>query len=631
MGSLSSIKSLTSSELPPKKHCGGKTVDKQKMKPRIIVSLAIMAVAGAAAIGGTVAYFSDSEVSKNNTFTAGALDLKVDSECHYDGMVCAPTAVEGASGNVWQNETTNPNSSTYPDLLNTPCSCSWLSKDLTDRDLFFNFGDVKPGDGGENTISLTTNNNDSWLCGNLENITNNDNGCNGPEFADETAAYGAGNETCASSTAGIGQGELQKNLFVTIWKDVDCNNKLDTNNTGHCVVNGATLGEGESPEEDAAECTPLGTETACNGFTNDEKNAHECVWVPGKEQILVDNQPIGSSNISWPLFTPGVNGGAVLPGGTKTCLGFMWSVPTTAGNIIQTDNVKADLSFQIEQSRNNPNFKCANSETAPKVGANLSAYVAPTCATTVSGANSVQTAINGAAAGTTVCVDNTYTGEGDTGAIQVNIDNLTLAATTNGVAIKHPVELDNVGTKVTGFVGTVGQVESASEVAAFYINSTASNATISYNTVAGDGVNPDILTESGGINGGCVIENNLLSGGHQGIYLNPHTGTITIQKNDFNNNFVGIGNITGALVQNNQFNHTTAGQEAIGAGNGSFGDYNGSIVQFNNFLNGQKINTYTLIGNVNAPNNFFNLTGPVQETGEAVNFTPESGVQYAHN
>lgn len=44
---------------------------------KILISLAVIAVAGAVAIGATTAYFSDTENSTGNTFTAGTLDLKV--------------------------------------------------------------------------------------------------------------------------------------------------------------------------------------------------------------------------------------------------------------------------------------------------------------------------------------------------------------------------------------------------------------------------------------------------------------------------------------------------------------------------------------------------------------------------
>ena len=44
---------------------------------KIILSLAIVGVVGAVAIGGTIAYFSDTETSTGNTFTAGTLDFNI--------------------------------------------------------------------------------------------------------------------------------------------------------------------------------------------------------------------------------------------------------------------------------------------------------------------------------------------------------------------------------------------------------------------------------------------------------------------------------------------------------------------------------------------------------------------------
>ena len=47
---------------------------------RILISLMTMALVGALVGGGIYAYFSDVESSTGNTFTAGTLDLEVDSE-----------------------------------------------------------------------------------------------------------------------------------------------------------------------------------------------------------------------------------------------------------------------------------------------------------------------------------------------------------------------------------------------------------------------------------------------------------------------------------------------------------------------------------------------------------------------
>ncbi len=42
---------------------------------KIVISLVVIGVVGVVAIGGTIAYFSDTETSTGNTFTAGTLDL----------------------------------------------------------------------------------------------------------------------------------------------------------------------------------------------------------------------------------------------------------------------------------------------------------------------------------------------------------------------------------------------------------------------------------------------------------------------------------------------------------------------------------------------------------------------------
>lgn len=48
------------------------------MSKKILISLSIIGVMAVIAIGGTIAYFNDTETSSGNIFTAGALDLKVD-------------------------------------------------------------------------------------------------------------------------------------------------------------------------------------------------------------------------------------------------------------------------------------------------------------------------------------------------------------------------------------------------------------------------------------------------------------------------------------------------------------------------------------------------------------------------
>jgi len=153
------------------------------MNKKILISLSVIATVAIIAIGGTIAYFSDVETSTGNTFTAGSLDLLVDSNCTYNDE--------------------------------TQGFCTWLSKDLGEGDLFFNFLDVKPGDEGENTISLTVQN-EAWVCARISDLVYADNSCTEPEGKAENAP------DCDA------EGELQDEMEFTIWWDKDCQNDIDT-------------------------------------------------------------------------------------------------------------------------------------------------------------------------------------------------------------------------------------------------------------------------------------------------------------------------------------------------------------------------------------------------------------------
>ena len=50
---------------------------------RILLSLGMIVFIGAVVAGATGAFFSDTETSSGNTFAAGELDLKIDSESHF--------------------------------------------------------------------------------------------------------------------------------------------------------------------------------------------------------------------------------------------------------------------------------------------------------------------------------------------------------------------------------------------------------------------------------------------------------------------------------------------------------------------------------------------------------------------
>lgn len=246
---------------------------------RILISVSVIAVAAAVVIGATTAFFSDTETSVGNTFTAGAIDLTIDSHATFNGQ---------------------------PVL-----DATWALKDLNPTsDKFFNFADIKPGDKGENTISLHVENNDAWACVNIIPTKNDDVSSTEPELAVDVP-----------NTDSIYDGELAQNMTFKIWADI---------------------------------CTP----------NSSYPNAHvgDNIYQSGCDKLLTEGHgPIVPT--SFALATPAGN---VFTGvvndpidGTQTnYLGVEWSLPFAVGNIVQTDNYQADVSFYVEQSRNNPNFVC---------------------------------------------------------------------------------------------------------------------------------------------------------------------------------------------------------------------------------------------------------------------------------
>ena len=78
---------------------------------KIIISLAVIGVVSAVVIGGTIAYFSDTETSVGNTFTAGTIDIAIDNEnpwtSHYDIGDLKPGETGYINFDI-TNEGTNP-------------------------------------------------------------------------------------------------------------------------------------------------------------------------------------------------------------------------------------------------------------------------------------------------------------------------------------------------------------------------------------------------------------------------------------------------------------------------------------------------------------------------------------------
>lgn len=144
---------------------------------RILASVAMIIFAGAVAAGATGAFFSDTETSTGNTFTAGSLDLQIDNE----------SFVTNSSGVLEASPTT-----------------SWGLNDAMGT--FFNFSGLQPVAMGEDTISVHVNGSDSWACI-AAKVTAT------PE-TDQNES-----EAAVDPTAGANEGELQTHLEFAFWAD----------------------------------------------------------------------------------------------------------------------------------------------------------------------------------------------------------------------------------------------------------------------------------------------------------------------------------------------------------------------------------------------------------------------------
>src|SRR3990172_48752 len=120
---------------------------------KLLLSFFTIGVVASLVFGITQAFFSDTETSQNNVLTAGKLDLKIDNTSYLNHATSSAT--------------------------------TWKSKDLTSNDFFFNFNDLKPGDEGEDTISVHVDNNDAWACMEMTLTKNDDNTCTEPEQIDD--------------------------------------------------------------------------------------------------------------------------------------------------------------------------------------------------------------------------------------------------------------------------------------------------------------------------------------------------------------------------------------------------------------------------------------------------------------
>ncbi len=271
---------------------------------KIILSITSVIFLGSLLVYGTNATFNNRNTSSGNTFATGVIDLKIDNESYV----------------------TNDDG----ELVFSP-STSWELSSLQGK-LFFNFLDLKPGDIGEDTISLHVSNNKAWACMKIKITATPENGQTGPEdLIDPT-----GNDN---------GGELQKYLYFVFWAD-DGDNVLERGERifkkglAKDIFNGKnwTLADSSGNIWSSYKKDPV--------LPNTVKYIGKA-WCFGNTTLTPVNQDgKGKTGNNGPL----VRGPGIICNGKPV------------GNIVQSDGIKADVSFYVEQSRNNSGFLCKDSD-----------------------------------------------------------------------------------------------------------------------------------------------------------------------------------------------------------------------------------------------------------------------------
>ncbi len=544
------------------------------------MSAGMLVFAGALVVSATGAFFSDVETSTGNTFAAGAIDLLIDNSSY--GFDWNDPTVQNPTG-VW-----GPNQNN-----------SWSLSDLTNQ-LFFSFGDLKPGDYGEDTISIHVNDNDSWACMAMDLTGTPENGLTEPE-------------ALVDQTVGADEGELQNYLSFLFWND-DGDNVLEVGEDTIPALSGpagSIFGGQWLAIADSAGGQPLPGETTRYIGKG---------WCFGN--IAAD--PVAQGDYGAP---------------TANNTGFTCSGAGDHNNA-QTDGISVDVSFYAVQSRNNSDFLCSSLpplQGVPpviEVGAALGDFVeAPVCTDTVAVGNSIQEAIDANGPGSTICV-----GPGthvvDTYPLRVNEDNMTLISTDGpgATTLNGGVILDNDGTQVSGFSLTSSTL--LGETFGVYINTGADNVEVSFNDMTGPGVGSGrgVVNAIGVTN--ALIANNEITNYLTGVFLNPSSNMI-VELNDLVSNGVGSGNDnpTNNTVRFNQITGNTT--EGVGV----FSNGAESIeVNFNNIFGnggpGNELNSYA-VDTVDAENNWWGDLTPADEIGgvgvASVDFTPFANAVYAQN
>lgn len=312
---------------------------------KIIKSLSLVLAVAAIAGYGTYSYFSDTEASNGNTFTAGSIDLSLGGDFSSLNNVNGTPQITAANPS-------KPGQALY------------------------NFTDLKPGDQGGGSFNLAVTSNEAYVCAKSTITGTPENVRNYPEL------------NAGDLTTGSNEGELQNFLQLATFADYDGDGKYDVNEPVNVNQYGGD-GDGFTMAEIAAAgWVPVADPTSPNTWLTigSLQNA-----IPKSAGMLYCFGKFTTTGSADTTQVTGCNGADV--NGNQ--------------NVAQTDGIVGGIEFYAVQTRNNSTFRCSDMNKVG--AANYVVPVNPTCNVTVDASiagpyDTIQKGIDAATAGQTVCV-----------------------------------------------------------------------------------------------------------------------------------------------------------------------------------------------------------------------------------